>query len=220
MPRSEARDKIIDALMALASERRWDEVSLEAIADRAGVTLAALRAEYDGRLSMLADFIRSVDEAALSSIDGELAKEAPRERLFDLLFARFEALAPHRQAVRNLGRSARRDPILALGLNIIATRSMVWMLAAAAIPAEGLRGAMRAQALAMIWARVLRVWLKDDDPGLARTMAALDRHLREAERAACRLDDLKRCLCRPLQKCGGRERGASSSPDLSEAHPS
>ena len=219
MPRSEARQKIIDAVMALAAERRWDEVTLEAVAERAGVTLAELRGEFDGRLSMLADFIRSVDEKALSGIDGELAREAPRERLFDLLFARFEALAPHRQAVCNLGRAARRDPCLALELNMIATRSMVWMLSASGIAAQGVRGALRAQALALIWARVLRVWLTDDDPALSRTMAALDKHLREAERAAIRLDDLKRCACRPFQK-RSRARGSGGATDLSEAHPS
>lgn len=219
MPRSKTRARIIDALMTLAAERPWDEVSLEAIAERAGIALAALRAEYDGRLSVLADFIRSVDEKALSGIDRELAKEAPRERLFDLLFGRFEALAPHRQAVRNLGKSARRDPLLALQLNMIATKSMVWMLAASGIPAQGLGGAVRAQTLAMIWARVLQVWLKDDDPGLARTMAALDKHLGEAERVAKRLNALKRCACRPFEK-RRREAGRDSAPDLSEAHPS
>jgi hypothetical protein len=97
---------------------------------------------------------------------------------------------------------------------------MVWMLAASGIPAQGLRGAMRAQALALIWARVMQVWLKDDDPGLARTMAALDKHLREAERAARRIDDLKRCACRPFQRRERHERGGSGAPDLSEAHPS
>ena len=40
----------------------------------------------------------------------------------------------------------------------------------------------RAQGLALVWARVMRVWLDDEDPGLARTMAALDKRLREAER--------------------------------------
>ena len=218
MPRPKPRDKIVDALMALAAERPWDEVTLEAIAERAGVTLAALRASYEGRLAVLADFVRSVDEKLLEGIDADLATEAPREKLFDLLFARLEALGPHKAAVKNLGRAARRDPCLALELNRIAATSMVWMLAASGIPAQGLRGAIRAQALALIWARVLRVWLGDDDPGLARTMAALDKHLREAERAAKQVERLKQCFCRP--RTARSESGPADSPDLSEAHPS
>ena len=34
----------------------------------------------------------------------------------------------------------------------------------------------------MVYASVFGVWLEDDDPGLARTMAALDRRLRRGER--------------------------------------
>ena len=218
MAKPKPQQKIVDALMGLAAERPWDEVTLEALAERAGITLSALRASYDGRLGVLADFVRSVDEGVLAGIDPTLATETPRERLFDLLFARFEALAPHKQAVRNLGRAARRDPPLALCLNGIATTSMVWMLAAAGIPAQGARGMLRGQALAVVWARVMRVWLGDNDPGLASTMAALDKRLREAERAAKRLDRLERCLCWPRSSRSGN--APAGDLDLSEGHPS
>ena len=223
MPREDAKlakakpqQKIINALMALASERAWDEVTLEAIAERAGTTLAAVRASYDGRLAVLADFVRGVDENVLAGIDASLATEGPRERLFDLLFARFEALAPHKQAIQNLVKAARRDPLLAFCLNGITTTSMVWMLSAAGIGAQGARGAFRAQALALVYARVMRVWLRDTDPGLSATMAALDKHLREAERAAIRLHRLEQCL-RP-RRTSRREQAGDL--DLSEGHPS
>ena len=38
-----------------------------------------------------------------------------------------------------------------------------------------------AQALTLLYVRVLSVWSRDDDPGLARTMAALDRELARIE---------------------------------------
>ena len=61
---------------------------------------------------------------------------------------------------------------------------MAWMLAGRRdFRRPGGGGSFRAQGLALVWARVMRVWLDDDDPGLARTMAALDKRLREAERA-------------------------------------
>jgi hypothetical protein len=88
---------------------------------------------------------------------------------------RLDVMAPHKNAVRSLLRSARRNPPLALALNAIAVRSQQWMLAAANIDSSGPRGMLRAQGLAVFYAQVLRVWIDDDDPGLARTMAALDR---------------------------------------------
>jgi AcrR family transcriptional regulator len=215
------RQKIVDALMALAAERRWEDVTLEALAERADVSLATLRAAFDGRISVLAEFVRDVDEQVLAKIDPALAQEAPRERLFDVLFSRFEILAPHREAIRNLGKAALGDPLLAFELNRITTASMGWMLTAAAIPSTGARGLIRAQALALVWARVMRVWLDDDDPGLARTMAALDKRLREAERAAMQLDWLDRVIGRARRarprRGGGEPEGDG---DLAEGHPS
>ena len=107
----------------------------------------------------------------------DLAEEPPRERLFDVLMRRLEVLAPHRAAIRSLSRSAMCNPGLALALNALAVRSQQWMLTAADIGASGPKGMMRAQGLAMLFATVLRTWVDDDDEGLARTMAALDRAL-------------------------------------------
>jgi AcrR family transcriptional regulator len=220
MVQPKTRNRIVDALMALAAERPWDAVTLEALAERAGVTLPALRAAYDGRLAVLADFVRRTDERVLSGVDPDMAGEAPRERLFDVLFSRFEALAPHKQAIRNLAVAARRDLPLALEINRIVTGSMAWMLAAAGIPATGTRGLIRAQGLACVWSRVARVWLDDGDPGLARTMAELDKRLRQAERSALRLDRLARIV-------RGRRRARPQPPpkaadegDIAEGHPS
>jgi hypothetical protein len=109
---------------------------------------------------------------------------------------RLDVLAPHKEAVRSLLRSARCNPALAIALNGVAVRSQQWMLAAAGIDGSGSRGMLRAQGLAILYAQVLRVWVDDDDPGLARTMAALDRELGRGARLAGMLDDLCRLIPR------------------------
>ena len=121
---------------------------------------------------------------------GDMTEEPARERLFDVLMRRIEALAPYKEAVRSLLRSARRNPGLALALNAMAVRSQQWMLEAAGIGANGPRGALRAQGAALMFARVLSVWFDDDEPGIDRTMAALGRGLSSAERWDGFLDDL------------------------------
>lgn len=220
MVQPKTRIKIVDALTGLAAERPWEDITLEALAARAGIPLAALRAAYDGRLDILADFTRRIDEAVLAGIDPGMAGEAPRERLFDVLFSRFEALGPHKQAIRNLAGAARRDPLLALALNRIVAGSMRWMLTAAGIAATGGVGAIRAQGLALVWGRVLRTWLDDSDPGLARTMAELDRQLRQAERSVMRIDRLGGLLRRLGGSRPRTPRAAPDQPDTAEAHPS
>jgi hypothetical protein len=64
------------------------------------------------------------------------------------------------------------------------------MLTAAGINAPGPRGAVQAQGLALLFSSVLRTWIRDDDPGLARTMAALDRALARGQRFVGLLEDL------------------------------
>jgi hypothetical protein len=48
MVQSKVRKSVVDALMALATEKRWHDISLNEIAERAGMTPGALRAAYDG----------------------------------------------------------------------------------------------------------------------------------------------------------------------------
>ena len=219
MVQPKTRTKIIDAMIALAAERPFNQVTLEAIAQHAGVPLATLRAAYDTRLDVLADFVRRTDERVLAGLDADMAEEGFRDRLFDVLFSRLEALAPHKAAIENIGAAACRDPALALALNRIEILAMAWMLSAAGISATGPRGLFRAQGLVAVWACVLRVWLADDDPALSRTMAALDRRLRQAEGVVTRVDR----LCEMAACFGGGRRAPKPAPsgaDLAEGHPS
>jgi hypothetical protein len=64
------------------------------------------------------------------------------------------------------------------------------MLQAAGIGTDGAVGALRVTGLAVTYAGVFRVWLDDDDPGHAKTMAALDRRLRRGERALSGLEQI------------------------------
>src|SRR5664279_4280604 len=206
------RDKAIDALMALLTEHSFEQVGLAEVAGRAGIKLSQLRAEFGSTLAILAAHTKDIDRAVLDGGDADMAEEPVRERLFDVLMRRLEALAPYKEAIRSLLRSARRNPGLALALNAMAVRSQAWMLEAAGIGASGPKGALRAQGAALMFARVLSVWFDDDEPGLDRTMAALGRGLASAERWAGFLDD----LC-SLPKCIGRGRRRRRARDEEEA---
>ena len=186
------RERIIDAFMALLAEKPIERIGFAEIAKAAGVSLADLRGAFASTLAILAAHMRAIDRAVLAGGDADMAEEPPRERLFDVLMRRLEVLAPHKDAVRSLMRSAARNPGLAFALNGLAVRSQQWMLTAADIGASGPRGMLRAQGLALLFASVLRTWINDEDEGLARTMAALDRALARGQRWSGFLDDLLR----------------------------
>jgi AcrR family transcriptional regulator len=172
-----ARERVVDALLALLEEKPIEQIGFAEIATQADVSLAELRNMFGSTISILAAHMKEIDRAVLAGGSADMADEPPRERLFDVLMRRLEALGPHKAAIRSLSRSAMRNPGLAFALNGLAVRSQQWMLTAADINASGPKGMMRAQGLAVLFAQVLRTWIDDEDEGLARTMAALDRAL-------------------------------------------
>src|SRR4029077_18569620 len=197
--------------MALLAEQSYEQIGLAEVAGRAGIKLSQLRSEFGSTLAILGAHIKDIDRAVLAGGDADMEDESPREKLFDVLMRRLEALAPYKDAVRSLLRSARRNPGLALALNTMAARSQRWMLEAAGIGASGPRGAVRAQGAALMFARVLGVWFDDDEPGLDRTMAALGRGLASAER----WDGFVGDLC-ALPGCILRRRGRRRARDEKE----
>jgi AcrR family transcriptional regulator len=168
--------------MTLLAEHPIEEIGLAEVAGKAGLKLSQLRAEFGSVLAIYAGHIKDIDRNVLAGDAADMAEEPPRERLFDVLMRRIEALAPYKEAVRSLMHSARRNPGLAFALNAMAVRSQSWMLEAAGIGAHGPRGKLRAQGAALLFARVMSMWVDDDEEGLDRTMAALDRGLASAER--------------------------------------
>ena len=90
------------------------------VAGQAGVSLAQLRDEFPSTLAILAAHIKATDRAVLAADTSDMAEEPERERLFDVLMRRLEALAPHKEAIRSLLRSVRRNPGLAFALNGLA----------------------------------------------------------------------------------------------------
>ncbi|MDP2802266.1 MAG: TetR/AcrR family transcriptional regulator [Phreatobacter sp.] len=204
---------IVAAFMGLLAERDFDAVTLADIADRSGLSLGEIRAGFDTRFSIIEAFVAGIDRAVLDGIDADLADQDTKERLFDVLMRRLDLLTPHKAAIRNLSHAAMRDPALALALNGVARRSQRWMLAAAGVEVPGAGGMIRAQGLAIAFAKVVQAWLDDEDPALARTMRVLDEELVKAGRAAKTLKSieqltapLKSLLCAPLSW----RRGSSS----------
>lgn len=207
------REKIVAAFLALLADKSFAAVGFDDIAQRTGLSLAEIRGEFASTLAIVAAFVKFTDRAVLAQDMDDMAEEPERERLFDVLMRRLEVLAVRRDAVRSLLRSARSNPPLALALNGLAVRSQQWMLTAAGINASGLQGMIRAQGLAVLFASVLRTWVDDDDPGQAKTMAALDRALARGQRAVGLLND----LCSITHRlCGLRSRRRRRSRGDSE----
>ena len=214
---ADARSAIVEAMMKLAAERRFEDISIRDIAAEAGVSLADFRDAFPSKGAALAGFSRQIDRAVLSVPLGELAASSARDRLFDVLMRRLDALAPYRDALRNIFAWLRRDPSALVAINQLTVNSMRFMLEAAEIDNDGPAGAVKLQGLALAWGRVFQTWLDDAPPDFAKTMAALDRELVRGERIAGGLDRLASPL-QALARIGARRRPRDEAP-VSDAMP-
>jgi AcrR family transcriptional regulator len=176
------RDRIIDAALACIARDGWRNLSLAAVAAEAGLPILRVYRRFASRSAILLAFLRRVDEAVLAAPPEGEEGEKPRDRVFDLLMRRFDALQPYRGALAVLGRELPTDPLVALATGARLLHAMCWMLEAADIPTGGLRGAVAVKLTAAAYLATLRTWLRDETPDLAPTMAALDRRLRGIER--------------------------------------
>ena len=188
---SGTKGRIITAALRPAGERPWRDVTLTDIAKAADVNLNEVRREFNSKADILAAFVRAVDDAVLARGPKRAAGQSARDALFDVVMSRFDVLAPYKGALASITETWTFDPALMRAL----AHSQAWMLRAADISAEGIEGQLRATGLGAVYGSVFRTWLKDDDPGLARTMAALDRRLRRGEETLNSIDALAKRVC-------------------------
>jgi AcrR family transcriptional regulator len=199
------RDRIVSAAMRLAGDRRWRDITLIDIAEAAGLTLADLKQHVASKTDVLKAFTAAIDDEVLRKAVRPQTAQSPRDSLFEVLMARFDALEPHKAALRSIVPDAVPDPDHVCAV----LASQRWMLHAAGIDSEGARGVVRTLGLASVYASVFRTWLDDDDPGLARTMAALDRRLRRGEQNMKALDGMCELAARVTGLLRPRGRHAS-----------
>ena len=172
---------LITAAFRIAAEQGWSKVTVPAAARAAGLSLAEARARFPSRGAILLRFGRLADQMALT----DAAPDGPvRDRLFDLIMRRFDALQAQREGIRALIRALPLDPLTALMLACANNNSMRWMLQAAGVDATGPRGDLQVKGLNAVWLWSLRAWDKDESEDLSGTMAAVDKALEQAEQMA------------------------------------
>lgn len=176
--------RLIEAMLELAAQDGWQGVTLPAIAKGAGARLSELYPAWRSRVAVLAAFMRRVDRAVIETDFAFAPEDTARDRLFEVLMRRFDALQPHREAVQRIRAGMARDALASAATMCQLSCSMAWMLEAAQISPEGVTGKIKIAGLTGLWLRCMSVWVEDDSKDMSRTMAALDQGLARIDRWA------------------------------------
>ncbi len=179
---SDPKAALRESLLRMVAAGGWRNLSYADIAKDAGLSLAAAYEAYPSKGAILTGIGRDIDARLFASLEEDPLDGSPKDRLFDLLMRRFDALNDHREAYAALAWELPRTPVEAGCLALQLRRSLANMLEAAGLSASGLRGAFRIEGLGALYACALRVWLKDETADLSKTMAELDKRLGQVER--------------------------------------
>lgn len=188
--------RLIESMLELAAHEGWESVTVPAIAARAGANLSELYPAWRSRMAILAAFTRHIDRTVIETDFAFSAEDTVRDRLFEVLMRRFDALQSHREALRRIRSGVMRDPAASAAMMRQLACSMAWMLQAAGLSPDGIAGKIKIAGLTGIWLRAVAVWVDDESEDMARTMAVLDRALKRADRWAEAL------FCRKRQGLG------------------
>lgn len=191
--RADLLDRLATAALAAAGAMPWEDVTLLALATGAGTDLVTCARSGIGRTRVREELERRLDRAMLAVPTPADAASPSRDRLFDVLMGRFDALEADRAAWTSIliDEAAGQAGVLAgAGRRAVSAR---WALEAAGISTAGAGGLARIAGVARCLRRGTDAWLQDG-PDLARTMRVLDALLRDGERALRLLERADRGL--------------------------
>ncbi|QKT03591.1 TetR family transcriptional regulator [Ectothiorhodospiraceae bacterium 2226] len=182
--KADLREKIVDAAVALAEARSWEEVRLFEVAETLGVDLNEVRRHFREKEDLIDAWFDRADEAVLAASAAPAFKALPaRVRLHRLIMAWLEALAGHRRVTRQMiyGRLEPGHVHMQVRGLLRVSRTVQWIREGARRDAAFLTRALEETVLTSIYLATFFRWLHDDSTDAAATRRLLDRLLRGAE---------------------------------------
>lgn len=193
------RNRAVMAAMSLAATRDWGDLSLADIAAEGNLTLADLRREFVCKNDILRAFQAEVDAQVLARGKPGGPDESVRDQVFEALMTRFELMAPHKEALKRVSAYLRCRPGEASIFMCSRLISQYWTLAGAGAKLDGPTALVRVAGLSAVYGKAFSVWLEDDTASLDKTMATLDRGLKNGERGMQSLEKACDTVCGVLR---------------------
>ena len=180
-------DAVLDAALHMAANGLWETVTPASLAPEAGYGVGEIAAVYPTRSHIVRGLVTRTTHQVLAQVKKVDPEDTAKDRLFELLMARFDHLNAHREGIKAILKESRKDPVVLACHGKAVNGAMTATLAAAGISVDGLEGMAKSRGLLAVYLSGLRAWMKDETGDMAPTMAALDKALTRADRVAQRI---------------------------------
>jgi AcrR family transcriptional regulator len=173
------RDRIVDTAIDLAEQEGWEDLRLRKVAERGGVALTDVLAEFRDIDAVANAWFERALAAMLQPPEPDFQGRPAGERVHTVMMRWFEANAAHRRVTGEMIRTKLypSHPHHWVPLVFSLSRLIHWVREAAMLDASGRQRQAEEIGLTLIFLRTLREWLRDDTPGHEHTRRYLARRL-------------------------------------------
>jgi ubiquinone biosynthesis protein COQ9 len=179
---SNTNSKICIAALQCAEKMGWENTKFDNIAKAAKIPLAEIKLSFANTTAIVPAIADWVSAETFSQCGKPDMSASVRERLFEVLMARFDVLQTYRKAFLSIASASRRDPKIALILVPAQIEAMKEVLKFSVVPTSKFCAPVTPVALWGIFALIFHVWQSDETIDMSKTMAATDRYLRTVDR--------------------------------------
>lgn len=173
-------DLVAHAFELIAADG-WRALTITKLANRAELPVDQVYAQISGKGDLIRQFGDRMDALTFAYNPADMVELTSKERLFELLMRRFDALKAFRPAFLEVQRRRELDCVAVSALGCRLDRLAERLLDACESQLSGPRRRVARRLVMAIYAKVFSVWLKDDTQDLASTMAELDKRLGQLE---------------------------------------
>lgn len=179
------KEKAFHACLEVIKKEGWTKFSFQKASEISNIPLDIFYSHFPRPSEVMVYLFQKIDEQVLNSLGSlEDLSLSPKDALFEVLMARFEAAEAYKPTLRIFWREWIHSPEDAPALTCQGYSSMAWMLEAANLKSRGLKGLLQTQGLLVLYLLTLRTWLEDDTQDMGQTMVFLDKNLTRLERFA------------------------------------
>ena len=177
------RESIVEAALGIAEDWGWYDIRLHHVAERLGLPLSAIRAEFRDGDAIADAWFAHADQAMLAKPRKGFAERPSAERLQITLEAWLDALAPRRRVTAEMLRAKLWPVHIHHNLKLVTwtSRTVQWWREAALLDGKGQRRSVEEIGMTMIFLSTLALWCVDNSEGQARSKAYLKRRLARAD---------------------------------------
>lgn len=172
-------------------KKGWKSLTLNQISTEGQISLSCIHEHVVEKyqcLDLIANYFETETKAFLEDVDQENSTEnnqhtKPNEpqnqdRLFEAFMARFDAMDPHKDALRILHDDLITDPqtltfVIPHGLNRIKKLAHL-----GGYRFTGPFAALQLRAFSLLYLRLIQIWFQDTSPDKAKTMAESDKAIK------------------------------------------